>query len=162
MYPPTEVEVDRAQRESLEISSDVLRLALSDLCIEAGPIVGPDAEATMRTGAHKDRGGVTIERFSDRLATYLENQSAVESLRDSDMPQFPWPDANNPMLEYLVHRSEEMAESDGRPASVVWLAVHAWFEGALRALAVVAPHTEACPTPDSSWFDNLRSNERVE
>ena len=49
------------------------------------------------------------------------------------MPQFPWPDACNPMLEYLVHRSEEMAESDGRPAAVIWLAVHAWFEGASRS-----------------------------
>ena len=112
----------------------------------------------MNTSTTKDTGGMTIERFSDRLAVYLKSQSAVESLRDTDMPQFPWPNANNPMLEYLVHRSEEMAESDGRPASVVWLAVHAWFEGALRALAVVAPRTEACPTPDSSWFDNLRSN----
>ncbi|MBK8334732.1 MAG: hypothetical protein IPL07_20780 [Acidimicrobiaceae bacterium] len=59
---------------------------------------------------------MTIERFSDRLAVYLESQSAVESLRDTDMPQFPWPDAYNPMLEYLVHRSEEMA-GVRRPAS---------------------------------------------
>ena len=51
------------------------------------------------------------------------------------MPEFPWPDANTPMLAYLVQRSEEMAESDGRPAAVVWLAVNAWFEGALAALA---------------------------
>ena len=91
---------------------------------------------TIRTT--KDTGGLTVERFSDRLAVYLESQSAVESLRDRDMPQFPWPDAYNPMLEYLVHRSEEMAESDGRPAAVIWLAVHAWFEGALAALAVGA------------------------
>ena len=92
----------------------------------------------MRTSTTKDTGGVTIERFSDRLAVYLESQIAVESLRESDMPQVPWPDAFNPMLEYLVHRSEEMAESDGRPAAVIWLAVHAWFEGALSALATVA------------------------
>ena len=89
----------------------------------------------MTTSTTKDTGGVTIERFSDRLAVYLEGQSAVESLRDTDMPQFPWPDAYNPMLEYLVHRSEEIAASDGRPAAVIWLAAHAWFEGALSALS---------------------------
>ena len=100
----------------------------------------------MRTSTTKDTGGVTIERFSDRLAVYLDNQSAVESLRRTDMPQFPWPDAYNPMLEYLLHRSEEMAESDRRPAAVSWLAAHAWFEGALHALAVVAPRMEAHPT----------------
>ena len=47
----------------------------------------------------------------------------------------PWSDAYNPMLEYLVHRSEEIAASDGRPAAVIWLAAHAWFEGALSALS---------------------------
>ncbi|MDP1793973.1 MAG: hypothetical protein Q8K63_07520 [Acidimicrobiales bacterium] len=93
----------------------------------------------MRTSTTKDTGGVTIERFSDRLAVYLESQRAVESLRAAHMPQFPWPDTDNPMLEYLVHRSEEMAESDGRPAAVIWLAVHAWFEGALAALDFDAP-----------------------
>ncbi len=101
----------------------------------------------MRTSTTKDTGGVTIERFSDRLAVYLESQSAVESLRDIDMPQFPWPDAYNPMLEYLVHRSEAMAASDGRPAAVIWLAVHAWFEGAVAALANAATSDERGPWP---------------
>ena len=113
----------------------------------------------MRTSTTKDTGGATIERFSDRLAVYLESQSAIASLRDTDMPQFPWPDAYNPMLEYLVHRSEEMAESDGRPAAVIWLAVHAWFEGALAALAIVAALAECHPlghlnvTTRASAFD---------
>ena len=92
----------------------------------------------MSTGRQRVRGGLTIERWSDQLAAYIENQTAVGALRERDMPAFPWPDADNPMLAYLVQRSEEMAESDGRPAAVVWLAVHAWFEGAVGALAVVA------------------------
>ena len=104
----------------------------------------------MRTSTSKDTGGLTIERFSDRLAVYLESQSAVEALRDTDMPEFPWPDAYNPMLEYLVHQSEEMAESDGRPAAVIWLAVHAWFEGALAALANAPPLAERHPMGPSS------------
>ena len=59
----------------------------------------------MSTSTTKDRGGVTIERFGDRLAAYLENQSSVESLRDSGMPQFPWPDANNPMPKFSPPRT---------------------------------------------------------
>ena len=104
----------------------------------------------MSTGTHKDRGGLAIERWSDELAAYLESQSAVSALRENDMPDFPWPNRDNPMLAYLVRRSEEMAESDGRPAAVVWLAVHAWFEGALAALAVAAPHQQANPSDGSS------------
>jgi hypothetical protein len=42
----------------------------------------------MNTGTTKDTGGVTIERFSDRLAVYLESRNAVESLRDTHMPHF--------------------------------------------------------------------------
>ena len=99
----------------------------------------------MRTSTTKDTSGVTIERFNDRLAVYLESQGAVEALRDTEMPEFPWPDAYNPILEYLVHRSEEMAESDGRPAAVIWLAVHAWFEGALAALVEASPLAERHP-----------------
>ena len=104
----------------------------------------------MSTGTHKDRGGLAIERWSDELAAYLESQSAVSALRENDMPDFPWPNRDNPMLAYLVRRSEEMAESDGRPAADVWLAVHAWFEGALAALAVAAPHQQANPSDGSS------------
>ncbi len=104
----------------------------------------------MRTCTTQDTGGATIERFSDRLAVYLEGQSAVESLRDTDMPYFPWPDTDNPMLEYLVHRSEEIAESDGRPTAVIWLAAHAWFEGAVAALASAAQLTDRHPVDPSS------------
>ena len=104
----------------------------------------------MSSSTTKDTGGVAIERFSDRLAVYLDSQRAIESLRDADMPQFPWPDANNPMLEYLAHRSEEMAKSDGRPAAVIWLAVHAWFEGALAALVNGSPLAERHPVDPSS------------
>ena len=43
----------------------------------------------MSTGTHKDRGGLAIERWTDELAAYLENQSAVSALRENDMPEFP-------------------------------------------------------------------------
>ena len=54
------------------------------------------------------------------------------------------------MLEYLVHRSEEIAESDGRPTAVIWLAAHAWFEGAVAALASAAQLTDRHPVDPSS------------
>ena len=43
----------------------------------------------MRTGTNNDRGGVTIERWSDQLAHCLETQGIVESLRETDMPHCP-------------------------------------------------------------------------
>ena len=95
----------------------------------------------MRTSTTKDTGGVTIERFSAARRLPREPECSRGFARHH-MPEFPWPDAYNPMLEYLVHRSEEMAESDGRPAAVIWLAVHAWFEGALAALVNTPLPTE--------------------
>ena len=78
----------------------------------------------MSTGTNKDRCGLTTDRWSDELAAYLENQSAVNALRENDMPEFPWSDADNPMLAYLVQRSDreiafreefrELAQHDGR------------------------------------------------
>ena len=40
----------------------------------------------MRTSTTQDTGGMTIERFSYRLAVYLQSLRAVESLRETDMP----------------------------------------------------------------------------
>ena len=92
-------------------------------------------EATVRGDTTQDQGGRTIQRWSKELANYLDSQRDVEHLRDRDVPEFPFPRTDNPMVAYLVQRSEEMAEADGRPTAVLWLAVHAWFEGALAALA---------------------------
>lgn len=65
------------------------------------------------------------------------------------MPQFPWPDTYNPMLSYLVHRSEEIAELDGRPSAVIWLATHDWFDGALAAIVNASPPAEHRPVASS-------------
>jgi len=67
------------------------------------------------------------------LTAYLDRQTAVEHLRAQPQPNFPWPEAYNPMLTYLVAHAIEVADSDGREAALVWLAVHAWFEGAIEA-----------------------------
>lgn len=47
---------------------------------------------------------------------------------------FPFPERGNPMLEYLVRKAKELEEAEGEPP-YVWLAVHAWYEGALSTLA---------------------------
>lgn len=47
---------------------------------------------------------------------------------------YPFPDPNNPMLEYLVRKAKELEKEDGQ-TPYVWLAVHAWYEGALSAFA---------------------------
>ena len=44
-----------------------------------------------------------------------------------------------------MHRSEEIAESNGRPTAAIWLAAHAWFEGAVAALASAAQLTDRHP-----------------
>ena len=84
----------------------------------------------------RDDGGITLPNVNELLAAYLDGQSGVAHLRGREMPAYPWPDAENPMLSYLVDRAEEIAITDGHAAATVWLAVHAWFEGPIDALAL--------------------------
>lgn len=72
-----------------------------------------------------------IREWSDQLAAYIEGQSVVESVRSKPQGTLPWPERDNPMLGYLLSRAGELSASDGFPAAMLWLAVHAWFEGAI-------------------------------
>ena len=47
----------------------------------------------------------------------------------------------NPMLAYLVRRSRVLAASDGTGNALVWLGVHAWFEGTLAGRSTLRPRT---------------------
>ena len=83
-----------------------------------------------------DEGGETLRGMSDRLDAYLDGQGEeIERLRARSQPNRPWPEADNPMLEYLVKRSAEILENESPREAMIWLAVHAWFEGALEARA---------------------------
>jgi hypothetical protein len=74
--------------------------------------------------------------MSDRLDAYLDSQGEpIEALRDRSQPNRPWPESDNPMLEYLMRRALEIADTDSVREAIVWLAVHAWFEGALETRA---------------------------
>ena len=74
----------------------------------------------------------SMREFSDQLAAYLDGQGEqIEMLRSRSQPNPPWPETDSPMLGYLIARARELHVSDGTDAAIVWLAVHAWFEGAL-------------------------------
>ena len=73
------------------------------------------------------------------LRTYvLGEPEDVLRLRSTDQPEFPWPTQDNPMLAYLVRRSSVLAASDGTGNALVWLGVHAWFEGALAGRSTLS------------------------
>jgi hypothetical protein len=78
-----------------------------------------------------DDGGATLAKWAERLAPYLDERAAIEAARHREMPARPWPDRDNPMLGYLINRASEYLEVSGIDETLVWLAVHAWFEGAL-------------------------------
>ena len=73
------------------------------------------------------------------LQTYLLGEPEdVLRLRSNPQPEFPWPTQDNPMLAYLVRRSSVLAASDGTGNALVWLGVHAWFEGALAGRSTLS------------------------
>lgn len=78
-----------------------------------------------------DDGGATLAKWAERLAPYLDERVAIGAARHREMPARPWPDRDNPMLGYLINRAREYLDVSGIDETLVWLAVHAWFEGAL-------------------------------
>lgn len=80
----------------------------------------------------------SLRRYSQQLVAYLEAQGdTVAALRNRSQPHPPWPEVDNPMLGYLISRAIEAEASDGARTAIAWLAVHAWFEGALHERAEV-------------------------
>ncbi len=65
------------------------------------------------------------------LAEYLAAQHAVQALRDRPQPELPWPAADNAMLDYLLDEAGALVADHGTEAALLWLAVHAWREGAI-------------------------------
>ena len=69
--------------------------------------------------------------WAERLNSYLDGQEGIEALRSRIQPNPPWPDADNPILGYLIDRAKEIHDDGGLEAALTWLAVHAWFESAI-------------------------------
>ena len=84
-----------------------------------------------------DSGGDAIERWRSRLTAYLDGMASVEEVRQHSQGQRPWPLPDNPMLGYLLDRASEMLKESKQSDVLIWLAVHAWFEGAIAEKAAV-------------------------
>lgn len=79
--------------------------------------------------------------WKGRVNEYVESQGEpVQAVRNAmAMPDPPYPDVNNPMLGYLIETTSDVLEKDPSPegiqSALTWLAVHAWYEGALFQIA---------------------------
>lgn len=73
------------------------------------------------------------------LIAYVEAQEAAlgEDLRHREMPAWPWPSTDNPMLRHLIAQAKADFSAHGLETVLTWLAVHAWFEGGLESRATV-------------------------
>ncbi len=76
-----------------------------------------------------------LERWADRLSTYVDLQGTLDALRLRPPTERPWPASDNPMLGYLVERAAEIEGTSGLGSALAWLASNAWFEGALAERA---------------------------
>jgi len=87
-------------------------------------------------------GTSVLPEHAAALEMYLHGQVAVAELRQQKMPGAPWPSDDNPMLAYLLHAAKDRFESGPEAGdlrgALVWLAAHAWFEGALDRSADIA------------------------
>jgi hypothetical protein len=72
-----------------------------------------------------------FQRWHADIDDYLQEQGLVAAIRNSEQPRPPWPAKGNPMLGYIIDRAREIVADTGVDAALLWLGVHAWFEGAV-------------------------------
>ena len=70
-------------------------------------------------------------RWKDELSAYVDAQGLLDALRLRSESEAPWPARDNPMLCYITERAHEIAATKGPDAAFDWLALNAWFEGAI-------------------------------
>jgi hypothetical protein len=97
-------------------------------------IAGTEKDGAM-TYFDDNEGSPAADLWGERVNGYLDGQEGVEALRSRVQPNPPWPEADNPMLGYLIARAMEIHEEDGPLTAITWVAVHAWFESALDTRA---------------------------
>jgi len=74
------------------------------------------------------------------LAAFEAQGPVSKLLRTSQMPAFPWPDEDNPILQFLLERAlEELDQGTPLDEVLAFIAVHAWFEGAIEASLPARP-----------------------
>ena len=86
--------------------------------------------ALVRTTNAQLRWAASLQRYQHELGT-------ADALRHQPMTIRPWPAPNNPMLGYLMDETLEIAEHHTLAAAIVWLAEHAWCEGAIAEHAAL-------------------------
>ena len=87
-----------------------------------------------------DEGSPAGQVWAERISVYLDGQEGVERLRSRVQPELPWPEADNPMLGYLIDRAGEILNEVGPREALTWVAVHAWFEAELDARSRLIRH----------------------
>jgi len=87
----------------------------------------PDGPATIPTDY--------VTRQSTRIIANGHRDYRADSITETtaNFP-YPFPAPDNAMLQYLIRRARELEEEEGQPP-FLWLAVHAWYEGALQTMA---------------------------
>jgi len=88
--------------------------------------------------AEDGRHSKALERWKDRLSTYVDSQGGLDALRLRSPSESPWPAADNPMLAYLTERGTEIAADHGLEGAFAFVTRHAWFEGAISERARIA------------------------
>lgn len=79
-----------------------------------------------------DEIDASLPRFIETLSAYIDAQDPIAAaMRSQAMPTPPWPEDSNPMLASLSMRATEILRDEGPDGPIIWLAVHAWFEGAI-------------------------------
>jgi hypothetical protein len=76
--------------------------------------------------------------WADRLGRYVDQQGAMDALRLRPPTEPPWPQAENPMVGFLIERGAEIAAEEGVDAALTWLAANAWFEGVITERVRIA------------------------
>lgn len=72
------------------------------------------------------------EDLTRRLMAYFNGapRSVAELREDTEVGVFPYPDDANPAFEMIVRQGYQMG-ADNLMSTILWVAAHAWFEGAL-------------------------------
>ena len=70
------------------------------------------------------------------LQAYAAAQGAsAAELRTHPQGEPPWPDPHNPMLGHLIGYAYDLVDEVGVQGSILWVAVHAWYEGGIAEVA---------------------------
>lgn len=104
--------------------------------IVASEAVAVDGDAA---GLFVDHGeSAARTRWAERLSKYVDQQGPIDALRLRSPSEPPWPNAENPMVGYLIERGSEIVADDGLDAALEWLAANAWFEGVVAERVRIA------------------------